>query len=135
MNKIKGTGPFSKLGYEWTETRSLILRRRLQILVHSNLYYHQDCPILTDKQYDNLAKELVSLQEKYPEIASRVDYHHYFKDYDGSTGMDLPYTLPEIVAIANNLKSWNKVVDKKVQNNYSSSVLKNKKIKKRGKLK
>lgn len=132
---IKGTGPFSELGYEWTEIRSLILRRRLQMLVHSNLYYHQDHPLITDKQFDSWAKELVQLQSKYPEIASRVDYHKDFEDYDGSTGMDLPYTLPEIVAIANNLKSWNKVVDKKVQNNYSSSVLKNKKIKKRGKLK
>lgn len=90
---IRGTG---KTKYEWEGVRTLILRRRLQLLVHSYLYYRLDDPIITDAQYDLWAKELAQLQKENPRIASRVDYSREFRGFEGSTGFDLPYHYPEI---------------------------------------
>lgn len=137
---IKGTGYLSKKGFEWNETRSLILRRRLQILVHSNLYYRKDISLVPDSTFDSWCRELVELQTSFPNIASRVDYHNHFKDFTGETGMDLPYLLPEIEAKVElllykrpKIEVGKIVVDNKKSKCYTKIVLKkrNKKTKKR----
>jgi hypothetical protein len=63
-----------------------IQKRRLQILVHSYLYYEQDMNIISDHTWNKWAVELVNLQKKYPEIAEKVIYSEQFKDWDGSSG-------------------------------------------------
>lgn len=75
---------------EWIE------QRRRQILVHSCLYYSMDASYIPDETFDRWSRELVELQEKYPDIAKKCVYHKYFKDFDGSSGFDLPYDLPEV---------------------------------------
>lgn len=75
----------------------LIQRRRLQILVHSCLYYELDKSIITDTQFDTWGKELVELQAKYPNIADRICYHEAFKDWEGNTGAFLPYKDPWVL--------------------------------------
>lgn len=97
MKRIKGTYHLSKAGFETTEVRDLILRRRLQVLVHSCIYYHFNSSLVTDAQWQEWANELVTLQREYPSIAKRVDYHKWFKNFDGTTGFDLPITRSEIV--------------------------------------
>ena len=67
-----------------------IQQRRLQIVVHSAIDYELDDSIISDSTWARWAKELVSLQEQYPEIAATVVYHEEFKDFDGSTGFSLP---------------------------------------------
>ena len=67
-----------------------IQRLRLQVLVHSCLYYNMNTNIISDKEWDKLAKELVRLQEKYPKTSAEVVFNKAFKDFDGSTGFDLP---------------------------------------------
>ena len=67
-----------------------IQQRRLQILVHSCIYYELNTSIITDQQWDTWAKELVSLQKQYPKIAEQVIWQDAFKDFDGSTGFNLP---------------------------------------------
>ena len=67
-----------------------IQQRRLQILVHSCIYYKWDDNIISDAQWNKWAHELVELQKKYPEKSKLVIYYEQFKDFDGSTGMDLP---------------------------------------------
>lgn len=69
---------------------SLIQRRRLQMLVHSCIYYDLDGNLITDKQFDDWGRELVKLQEDYPDIAKRICYAEAFKDWDASTGAFLP---------------------------------------------
>lgn len=66
-----------------------IQQRRLQILIHSNLYYAHDKNIISDSQWDKFAMELVELQKKYPDISRKVRYADEFKDFDGSSGADL----------------------------------------------
>ena len=78
------------------EIKDKIQRRRLQMLVHSHIYYQLNDSIVSDHDFDTWAKELVELQEKYPEEASEVVYHRDFIGFDGSSGYDLPYNDPYI---------------------------------------
>ena len=74
------------------EVAELILRRRMQMLVHSYLYYDKDTNIISDRQFDEWGRELVKLQANYPNIANQVDYADAFRDWDASTGFNLPRT-------------------------------------------
>ena len=67
-----------------------IKQRRLQMLVHSYIYYELNDTIISDAKWSTWAKELVELQTKYPEEANKVDYAKEFSDFDGSTGFNLP---------------------------------------------
>ena len=67
-----------------------IQQRRLQILVHSCIYYELNGSSISDKQWDTWAKELVSLQKQYPHIAEQVIWNSDFVDFDATTGFNLP---------------------------------------------
>ena len=67
-----------------------IQQRRLQILIHSCIYYEMNQNIISDRQWDKWAKELRQLQNNYPDISRRVDWYADFKDWDASTGAFLP---------------------------------------------
>lgn len=95
--RIRGTYHLTQAGVEADEVRSLILRRRLQVLVHSCIYYELNENIVADRTWSTWAQELVKLQKKYPQIAKRVDYAQEFQDFDGSTGFNLPTRNPEIM--------------------------------------
>ena len=53
--------------YGWNNNEAkiyeLIQQRRLQLLVHSRIYYVLNNNIISDKQFDEFAKELVQLQK------------------------------------------------------------------------
>lgn len=108
ISRIRGTYHLSQLGVETDEIRSLILRRRLQILVHSCIYYVYNDNIIPDDLWSKWAKELSQLQEQYPNIASRVDYANEFIGFDGSTGYHLPTRNPEIMSKAQYLLKLHK---------------------------
>lgn len=72
------------------EIRDKIKQRRLQMLVHSCIYYVLDNNIISDITWSKWALELRDLQTKYPEISKEVEYAEYFKDWDGSSGAFLP---------------------------------------------
>lgn len=65
-------------------------QRRLQMLVHSCLYYELDTNLISDKKWDEWARELVQLQKDYPEMSKEVAWYDAFKDWDASTGAFLP---------------------------------------------
>lgn len=67
-----------------------IQQRRLQILVHSCIYYEFDTNIIDDHTYNGWAHELAKLQEENPDISKKGMYADAFKKFDGSTGFDLP---------------------------------------------
>lgn len=79
------------------EVANLIQKRRLQILVHSCLYYHMDTNLISDRQYDTWARELQKLQKDHTDISEKVCWAAAFKDYDASTGFDLPITDPWVM--------------------------------------
>lgn len=68
-----------------------IQQRRLQILVHSYLYYVLNESIVSDEKWSRWAHELVRLQEKYPNKSKKIIYHEMFENFNGSTGMDFVY--------------------------------------------
>lgn len=82
---------------------ALIQRKRYQMLVHSLLYYELDINLISDHKWQEWAQELVQLQQENPNIASKVIFAEAFKDFDGSTGFNLPYTDEQIVKIAGRL--------------------------------
>ena len=68
----------------------LIQQRRLQMLIHSCIYYEMDNNVISDKTWGEWAFELKDLQEKYPEISKQVVWADAFSDWDGTTGAFLP---------------------------------------------
>lgn len=79
---------------------SKIQQRRYQILVHSLIYYELDTNIVSDDKWASWAQELVQLQKDYPDISSKVIFAEAFKNFDGSTGFNLPYNDEQVVNIA-----------------------------------
>ena len=73
--------------------KDLINQRRSQMLVHSYLYYGLDESIVDDQTFDKWARELVKLQDDYPDVASKCIYAGNFKEFDGTTGFHLPRDL------------------------------------------
>lgn len=80
-----------------------IQQRRYQMLIHSCIYYHLNQNSISDKKWDEWARELKSLQEQYPEISKQVTLYEAFQDWDASTGAFLPITEPWVVAKAKTL--------------------------------
>ena len=77
-----------------------IQQRRYQILVHSCIYYDLDLNLVSDAKWAEWGSELVELQKAHPHIASQVIFADAFKDFDASTGFNLPYRDEQIVNIA-----------------------------------
>lgn len=90
-----------------------IQQRRLQILVHSCIYYELNGSTVSDKQWDTWAKELVNLQKQFPHIAEQVIWHSDFVDFDGTTGFNLPIKDEWVMKKA--MQIGNVVVKKKVK--------------------
>ena len=72
------------------EIAERIQQRRIQLLIHSCIYYKLNNSIISDKKWDEWARELKTLQEHYPNIAEKVMWYDAFKDWDASTGAFLP---------------------------------------------
>lgn len=68
-----------------------IQQRRLQMLVHSYIYYVLNDNIISDSTWNKWAHELAALQKKYPKTSKKVPYYKQFKDWDGSTGAFLDF--------------------------------------------
>lgn len=90
-----------------------IRRRRLQITVHSCIYYRLNDNLIPDHQWAEWAKELVTAQSQFPEVAEKQLWAAEFKDFDGSTGFNLPINEPGVVATARRLLRYRDKEDKK----------------------
>lgn len=84
----------------------LITRRQRQLLVHSYLYYELNTNMISDSLYDEWSRELAELVKGNPKEFKKSENYYGFKDFDGSTGMDLPYREPKVEAIALGLLSY-----------------------------
>ena len=71
-------------------------RRERQLLVHSFLYYQLNENIISDHTFDLWSKELAKAIIDHPETFKQSVYADGFKNFDGSSGYDLPFHLPEI---------------------------------------
>lgn len=80
-----------------------IQQRRLQLLIHSCIYYEFNQNLISDKQWDEWARELRTLQLEYPDISENVIWYEAFRDWDASTGAFLPIKDPWVVEKASKL--------------------------------
>ena len=80
-----------------------IQQRRLQMLIHSCIYYELDGNIISDQDWDSWAKELLKLQTEYPEISKQVIWYEAFKDWDATSGAFLPLKDPWVIKKAQKL--------------------------------
>lgn len=85
-------------------------RRERQILVHSCLYYRLDTNIISDDTYDRWSKELAEAIEEHPETFKKTVYYKEYKEFDGSTGYNLPSGLPDIVNRAMRLAKYTNIL-------------------------
>lgn len=66
------------------------------IIVHSYIYYELNDNVISDKEYDAKAKELVRYKNDFPELwKSSMYYKQFGDDYNGSTGFTLYHDLDE----------------------------------------
>lgn len=79
------------------EIAEKIQQRRYQLLIHSCIYYHLNRNIISDRQWDEWARELRDIQNENPEISKQVTLYEYFSDWDASTGAFLPITEDWVV--------------------------------------
>lgn len=80
-----------------------IRQRRLQVLVHSYIYYERNMNLVSDSDFDRWEHELVELQNRYPENSRKEIFAEAFEKFDGNSGAFLPYQDPMIVNIAERL--------------------------------
>lgn len=74
-----------------------IQKLRLQMLIHSYIYYKMDDNIVSDMEWMIWANELQNLQDQNPEIAKQVPWADAFEGWDGSSGAFLPLDDPWVV--------------------------------------
>ena len=113
MRLPTGTNTYDLFTGDELKIAELIQQRRYQVLSHSCIYYYFDNNILSDKEYDTLARELEALQLKYLEISKKVILYEYFKDFKAGTGFDLPIRLPWVQELATRVMKSNGYVSKK----------------------
>ena len=83
-----------KFNTYWTDELKANFLERV-IAIHSYLYYERDNSILTDKHFDEISKQLVSVLKYHNERwkIQHTQYGYAFYDFDGTTGFDLWYRL------------------------------------------
>ena len=99
-----------KFSVYWTEAEKISFLQRV-ILIHSYLYYEKDSPVWTDKQFDEVAKQLAEMQSRHDFMwtKNRTQYGYAFYDFDGTTGFHLWSRLKDkdeliIVGIAESIR-------------------------------
>ena len=81
----------------------LILRRRIQLAVHSYIYYQLNDNLVSDSTWQAWANELMDLQAFNPDYTD--DYDQWFEDWDGTTGFHLCQILG-LHTLATNLLNY-----------------------------
>lgn len=76
-----------KFNTYWTDELKANFLERV-IAIHSYLYYERDNSIWTDKHFDEISKQLVSVLKYHDEkwIIQHTQYGYAFYDFDGTTG-------------------------------------------------
>lgn len=97
----------------WSDVTKIGYLQRY-IIVHSIIYYELDGNVISDKEFDNAARQLVKMQKQIGRRKLKDTMYYYcMHDFDGSTGFHLYGRLIPF--------------DKRYLTQIARSVLKNKK--------
>lgn len=69
--------------------REFIHRRRLQMIIHSVIYYRLDENLISDHTWQLWANQLAEVQRQYKTLTCIAFHDELFEDWDGSTGNHL----------------------------------------------
>lgn len=72
----------------WSKKMCISYLQR-KLIVHSILYYELNNSVISDKQFDCLAKQLIGLQKQNKKDFKESEYYYCFCDFDGSTGFHI----------------------------------------------
>ncbi len=78
------------------KARTRVAQLRELLAHHAHLYYTLDAPELSDSAYDGLHRELIELEERYPELA----------DTSSVTGRIVGDALPELSKVRHTAPQW-----------------------------
>lgn len=96
---------------EWVKERIEYLRKKL--LVHSIIYYRLNESLIPDEKWAEWALELEQFTKEYSHIAQNAFLAEGFKDFDHSTGYNLPLETPWAVKKAIDLVEYYKKYGRK----------------------
>ena len=70
--------------------QNIIDNLQRKVILHSYLYYELDDSVVSDTDYDFIARTLAKYKNDYPELWKNSMYYKQFGEgYNGSTGFDL----------------------------------------------
>lgn len=79
----------------WSDSAKISSLQR-RIIVWSILYYDYNENAVSDSEYDSVSRQLVELQKQVSkEDFEKSKYYYAMRDFDGSTGFDIPSKLTE----------------------------------------
>ncbi len=77
----------------WSDTTKISYLQR-RIIIYSIMYYEHNESCISDFEYDSISHQLIELQNKAKEEDfKKTTYFYAMKDFDGSTGFDIPSKL------------------------------------------
>lgn len=82
-----------KFPRRWNKITCINFLQR-KIIINAILYYELNASPLSDKEYDELSRQLVEMQKDI-DIKNNTQYGYIMYDFDGTTGFDLYHRLNE----------------------------------------
>ena len=80
---------FDKLpGKYWSDKVKIEYIQR-RVIVFCIMYYRLNTSCISDRDFDELSKQLVELQSNKKDVAKQTKYYYALYDYDGSTGFHI----------------------------------------------
>lgn len=92
----------------WSDATKVGFLQRY-IIIHSIIYYELDENVISDKEFDNAARQLVKMQKQMGHRKLKDTMYYYcMHDFDGSSGFDLygrliPFDKKYLMQIAQNV--------------------------------
>lgn len=87
---------FNRMPFIYWNGPTKISYLQRQVIVHSLLYYELNESVISDKEFDDLSRQLVKMQRNASKDDLRNSQYYYcFYDFDGTTGFHLKDRLNE----------------------------------------
>lgn len=86
----------NRMPYRYWDDDVKISYLQRRVIVYSILYYEMNESCISDKEYDELSKQLVHLQRSVDKgVLEKTQYYYVMHDFDGTTGFDIYDRLNE----------------------------------------
>mgnify|MGYP003298644001 CR=1 FL=1 len=77
----------------WSDSAKVSYLQR-RIIVYSIMYYEMNESCVSDREYDEISRQLAKMQREInPKDLRKSTYYYAMHDFDGSTGFDIPSRL------------------------------------------